>query len=300
MASCSDDIVWQVINHQFCAYKLTTPQKESFCRNEYNVNGVCSRLTCPLANSKYATVRNVNGRIYLYIKTAERQHMPNKWWERIKLSRNYETALQQIDQHLAYWSEFLVDKCKQRLTRLVQVATAERRLALKEQERHYAHTAPKVRRRERTRERKALVAAKLERAIEKELLDRLKSGAYGDQPLNVDENVWRKVLQNVEDEGEQGLEQEEEEEDDDDSDSGEIEYVEDDDDEVVDMEDLEKWLQGSDVSASDLSDDGDSSDDSDDDDGDKKASSGDSRPSKKRRGHVEIEFEQEGIAGTAP
>ena len=70
----------------------------------------------------------------------------------------------------------------------------ERRLALREEERHYVGVAPKVKRREQNRERKALVAAKIEKAIEKELMDRLKSGAYGDKPLNVDEKVWKKIM----------------------------------------------------------------------------------------------------------
>lgn len=62
--------------------------------------------------------------------------------------------------------------------------------------------APKVRRREETRMRKAEAAAKIERAIERELLQRMKEGAYGEQPLNVDEKVWQRFLKRQEKSGE--------------------------------------------------------------------------------------------------
>lgn len=294
----SDEVIWQVINQNFCSYKLKTDKNQNFCRNEYNVTGFCNRQSCPLANAKYATVKNIDGRLYLYMKTAERAHTPAKLWERIKLSKNYQKALKQVDDHLLFWNKFLIHKCKQRLTKLTQVAITERRLALREEERHYVGVAPKVKRREQNRERKALVAAKIEKAIEKELLDRLKSGAYGDKPLNVDEKIWKKVMGQMEDE--QELEEEDEEdwddEEDEESDVGEVEYVEDEDDELVDMEDLEKWLGDESDSAASGSD--DSEEDSEDDsDAESEAGAAKKRSKKasqgKKRPRVEIEYEQE-------
>lgn len=290
----SDDIIWQLINNQFCSYKLKTDKNQTFCRNEYNVTGLCNRQSCPLANSKYATVKNVNGRLYLYMKTAERAHTPAKLWERIKLSKNYSKALQQVDDHLLYWNKFLIHKCKQRLTRLTQVAITERRMALREEERHYVGVAPKVKRREENRERKALTAAKIEKAIEKELLDRLKSGAYGDKPLNVDEKIWKKVMGHMEDENEAHEDEDWDIEEEEESDEGEVEYVEDEgDDDLVDLEDLENWLQGSE---SDMDSSNENSDEDSDDDDESEDESKTKRrkvTSARRRPKVEIEYEEE-------
>lgn len=265
----SDEIVWNIINQQFCSFKLKLPgndrhqksTKSTFCRNEHNVTGLCNRQSCPLANSRYATIRAdpSTQRLYLYIKTVERAHMPNKWWEKIRLSSNYTKALEQIDERLIYWPKFFLHKCKQRLTRLTQVRVRAQKLAKEEErlsERMVPKLAPKVRRREETRERKAEAAAKIERAIERELVERLRSGAYGDRPLNVEENVWKKVMRGLErsQEGvrdedlDEGIEEEEEVEYEEEREPGQldVEYVSDveESDDEDDMEDFDDWLGG--------------------------------------------------------
>ncbi|KAL4872085.1 ribosomal L28e protein family-domain-containing protein [Aspergillus spectabilis] len=311
----SDEIVWQVINQQFCSYKLKTTKGQNFCRNEYNVTGLCNRQSCPLANSRYATIRSdpESGAMYLYMKTIERAHMPSKLWERIRLSSNYAKALEQVDQRLIYWPKFLIHKCKQRLTRLTQVAIRMKKLAREEErlgERVVPKLAPKIRRREETRERKAESAAKVERAIERELIERLRSGAYGDRPLNVEEGIWKKVLRGLERSGEgerdedldDGEIEEEEEEG-----VGEVEYVSD-LDEDEDLEDLEDWLGGESADTSDdYSEEEDSDEASGSEDEDEEAQQKKSKPGSKRKftapppkprkkgPRVEIEYETEGV-----
>jgi protein MAK16 len=127
--------------------------------------------------------------------------------------------------------------------RIRKLAKEDERLG----ERLVPRLAPKVRRREEGRERKALAAAKVERAIERVLIDRLRSGAYGDtQPLNVDENIWKRVMRGLEAEGgqrDEDLDEEEEEEEVElEMENGEVdrEYIS--DFEESDMEDLEDWL----------------------------------------------------------
>ncbi|XP_071688613.1 protein mak16-like [Rutidosis leptorrhynchoides] len=191
----NDEVIWQCLRHNHCSYmsKITSG---IFCQNPYNITGVCNRSSCPLANSRYATIRDHDGVFYLYMKTIDRAHMPNKLWERIKLPRSYEKALEIIDTKLMYGPKFIVHKAKQRLTKMTQMRIRMRKLALKTREKIIT-TPRKEKKRELRREEKAETAALIEKNIERELIERVMKGR-DDEIMNIDTERFIKLIEDLE------------------------------------------------------------------------------------------------------
>ncbi|CAF1705485.1 unnamed protein product [Brassica oleracea] len=283
-----DEVIWQAIRHNHCSY-MAKIETGIFCRNPYNVTGICNRSSCPLANSRYATIRDHDGVFYLYMKTIERAHMPKNLWERIKLPRNYEKALELIDKHLLYWPKLLQHKVKQRLTKMTQIRIRTRKLNLKTRSEKIMTMARRDIKREPRREEKALKAAQLEKSIETELLERLMKGVY---PKILD---YPELVTDVQKEVE--VEEEEEEE-------PEIEYVEGYDELLEEVEeDIEDFYGGFPSKESHLDGD-DDYDFEDDDDGEEqvvihkkgravKKFDGNGKSKKKSRVVVEVEQEDD-------
>lgn len=127
------------------------------------------------------------------MKVVERSHYPSRLWERIKLSRNMAQAVRQIDDALLHWSEYVRHKCKARLIRIHQYLIRMRKMKLRARQQRIIPIQKKVERREVRREEKALIAAKLDNAIEKELLKRLQEGVYGEM-YNFRKEAFNRVL----------------------------------------------------------------------------------------------------------
>lgn len=175
-----DKKIWDTIgNKKTCSFKLHT-KLDTLCKNEYNVTGICDEFSCPLANTKYATVRSINEEMYLFIKEPERCNKPKMMYEQIKLSSDYNTALKEIEENLEFWDPKVIHKCKQRMTKLTEYH--ERIEYLKEHgKEEYTVRKTKMYRREKIRALKALNSINFEKEIGDEILMRLESGIYGEE-----------------------------------------------------------------------------------------------------------------------
>ena len=217
-----DDLIWQQCQDGFCSFKRKSPTG-TFCSNRNNVMGQCRRLFCPLANSVYATIREFGGNVYLYTKSIERAHTPQRMWKKLLLDQDYMKALQQVDETLTEeFNRRLVHRVKQRLTKVYQYLARERKLAKQQQpllERVHEHA-------ERIEKKKAMKAermAKLEETIQEHLVDRLRNGTYGELYEDLEQMIDEPQEAQINEEEVEELEKEL------------VQYVED------DSEDIEEW-----------------------------------------------------------
>jgi len=198
-------MAWNVLGQQFCSYKvfMRNDKTHRFCKNPYNQTGICSRATCPLANSQYATVVEHDDQLYLYIKTAERAHLPRRQWEKVKLAAGFPEAMKQIDDELQWWDRRHVNKVKARLLRLKQYLMRKKKM-LQEPDVEYVSVNKRQEDKLLRREAKAERAARIELEVEKELLERLRKGVY-DPVVNYNPQAFDKILNDI------GIEDEEKE-----------------------------------------------------------------------------------------
>ena len=187
-----DDLIWSLIKRNHCSFRLASNEKQKFCSNVYNNTGLCNHTSCPLANSQYATIREVDGRLYLYMKVVERAAFPNRLWERVVLPNDYLKSLKLISRHLAFWQPTMVFKVKQRYTRMKQYMVRKKRLMKKEPEIHLPLLHSKHHKREKKLEQKAMKAAKIEKVVENELKERLRQGVYSDI-YNFDQKIFDSI-----------------------------------------------------------------------------------------------------------
>ena len=266
-----------------------------FCSDPNNLTGLCNRNSCPLANSRYATIYEDKGICYLKIKTAERAHTPKELWESIRLDASYKKALEKIDEELIYWPKFIIHKCKQRFTRIRQVLVKRKKIKL-EGSAEYQIISRKAEKREKSRLVKAEKAAVIESHIAEELLKNLKRGKYN-EIYNFPGNVLERVLEN-----ENVIEDKEEQYNEEDFDKGYVvsDYSDEEGEDVDDYEEDEDEEQEEDGNVKE-----DNEDDYSDIFGknDKEDNVKDSKGSNKkggvigkktkRKGKVNIEYEQE-------
>ena len=177
MFSIENESIWKIIgNKGFCSFKFYS-KSQKFCKNKFNISGLCSKQSCPLVNTKYATILEKNGEIYLYVKDTLNSQYPDRLWKKFILSRNFLKSLQELDFFLSLWPKFFVYKTKQKLAKLHQILIRKKLDTIKK------NTLISTKKEElvfdKTQEAKIMSKIKFENLIENELLHRLNLGIYG-------------------------------------------------------------------------------------------------------------------------
>ena len=223
------------------------------------------------------------------MKTAERAHTPKELWESIKLDPSYNKALEQIDEELKYWPNFLKHKCKQRFTRLRQILIKRKKMKL-EGRAEYRVVSHKAEKREKTRLVKAEKSAVIENHIVDGLLKNLKNGKY-DDIYNINHKIFDRVL-----ESEKLVEQNEEDFNEEDYDKGYIEDFSDEEEENEgddDYENEENEDNSNDNEDDEKKGDGEIDDIFKSDETKKKDNSKKNKKTGKKRKRINIEYEKE-------
>ena len=123
------------------------------------------------------------------MKVPERVHMPGKWWEKIPLSKDTTEAQAQIQEKLQYWTPFAPDKCKARVARIHEYLARREKMAQANDQPIMTAVKDKATKRDKRREERARNVARIEGTIEKELMERLKKGVYGEM-YNINQKVF--------------------------------------------------------------------------------------------------------------
>jgi protein MAK16 len=183
MFSIENESIWKIIgNKGFCSFKFYS-KSQKFCKNKFNISGLCSKQSCPLVNTKYATILEKNGEIYLYVKDTLNSQYPDRLWKKFILSRNFLKSLQELDFFLSLWPKFFVYKTKQKLAKLHQILIRKKLDTIKKNNLISAKKEELFF--DKTQEAKFMSKIKFENLIENELLHRLNLGIYGNlYPIN--------------------------------------------------------------------------------------------------------------------
>jgi protein MAK16 len=192
MKNRNEELIWSIIGgDHFCSYKQNH-KIGIFCKNSHNLTGLCNRQSCPLSNSAYATIVEKEGAFYLIKKDPYKLSFPKQIWKKIPLSRNFRKAIQEININLSMWPKFFLHFAKLKLIKLVQISVRFRVTELKKTRDFYEPENMQFLQKEKPNLNISKI--NLESIIEKELLNRLNLGIYGNlypkTPLHLGKNSF--------------------------------------------------------------------------------------------------------------